>query len=49
MAQGTLWVVEQMIRQNLINIKQASEAYQRMKECTRRLPWSLAETTLEST
>ncbi len=48
MVQGTLWIVEQMIRQNFLNIKQAREAYQRMKECKHRLPWSLAETKLKA-
>ncbi len=47
MVQGTLWIMEQMIRQNLITIEQAREAYQRMKECKRRLPWALAEEKLK--
>jgi len=44
--QGTLWVVEQLIRQQLISIDQARAAYEKMKQAGRRLPWPLAETKL---
>lgn len=47
MVNGTLWVMEQMIHQQLITIAQAREAYQRMKESARRLPWALAESSLQ--
>lgn len=47
MVRGTLWLVELMVRQSLINIEQAREAYDRMKEAGRRLPWSIAEARLE--
>ena len=43
---GTLWLVEQMIRQQLITVAQAREAYQRMRESGRRLPWPVAEAIL---
>jgi len=47
MVNGTLWVVEQMIHQLLITVDQAREAYQRMKDSARRLPWALAESRLK--
>jgi len=43
---GTLWIVEQLIRQELISTDQARSAYERMKQAGRRLPWQLAETKL---
>lgn len=47
MVRGTLWLVELMVRQHLINIEQAREAYQRMKEADRRLPWAVADAILK--
>ena len=44
---GTLWLVKQMIRQQLITVAQARGAYQRMKESGRRLPWPVAEAILQ--
>jgi len=44
--QGTLWVVEQLVRQQLVSIDQARAAYEKMKQAGRRLPWTLAETKL---
>lgn len=46
MVKGTLWLVELMVRQGLINIEQAREAFQRMNEAGRRLPWGIAEAIL---
>lgn len=46
MVQGTLWVVEQLVRQQLVSIDQARAAYEKMKQAGRRLPWALAETKL---
>lgn len=46
MVQGTLWVVEQLVRQQLVSIDQARSAYEKMKQAGRRLPWALAETKL---
>lgn len=43
---GTLWLVEQMIRQNLISVDEARLAYTRMQNSGRRLPWTKAETLL---
>ena len=47
LVRGTLWLVGLMVRQGLIGIEQACEAYQQMKESGRRLPWTLAATELE--
>ncbi len=47
MVNGTLWVIEQMIHQKLITPDQARQAYQRMKDSARRLPWNLAESSLQ--
>lgn len=44
---GTLWVVEQLIHQQLITVAQARDAYQRMKDTGRRLPWAVAEASLQ--
>jgi predicted nucleic acid-binding protein len=46
MVRGTLWLVELMVRQELISIEQARAAYQRMQEAGRRLPWGIAEAIL---
>ena len=46
LVRGTLWLVELMVRQALISIEQAREAYQRMKESGRRLPWNVVEAML---
>jgi len=44
---GTIWLVEVMVRHNLINIVQAREAYARMQDAGRRLPWGIAEAVLK--
>jgi len=36
---GTLWLVEQLLIRNVINYPEAKDAYARMKEQGRRLPW----------
>jgi len=46
MVQGTLWLVEQLICQKIISMDHAREAYERMKQANRRLPWALAESKL---
>ena len=46
LVRGTLWLVELLVRQELISINQAREAYQRMKNSGRRLPWKVAEAML---
>ncbi len=45
---GTLWLVETMIKQQIISIDQARQAYRRMKVAGRRLPWEIAETNLQA-
>jgi len=46
MVKGSLWLVEIMVRQGVINVEQARHAYLRMKESGRRLPWGIAEDIL---
>lgn len=43
---GTLWVVERIVRMQLITVDQARGAYRKMKEASRRLPWDMAEAGL---
>lgn len=43
---GTLWLVEQMIRQNKITIGVAREGFQLMREFGSRLPWGEIERML---
>ena len=39
---GTLWLVEEMVRQQVITIESAKRAYEMMKAAGRRLPWTEA-------
>ncbi len=43
---GTLWIVEAMIKHQVITFKAARAAYENMKQKGRRLPWELAEKRL---
>lgn len=43
---GTLWLMQQLVINELISIKQASAAYSKMKEEGRRLPWDEVEKQL---
>lgn len=43
---GTLWIVEQLIRQGLLPFDDARAAYARMEASGRRLPWPRAEASL---
>ena len=45
---GTLWVVEQMVREGIITKEEAREAYQRMKHAGGRLPWKETERRLKA-
>ena len=36
---GTVWLVEQMLGSGVIDVEQASQAYQAMKDDGSRLPW----------
>jgi predicted nucleic acid-binding protein len=47
MVKGTIWLVESMVRHKLIDFVQARNAYSRMKEAGRRLPWGIAEAVLK--
>lgn len=43
---GTIWLVTQLVSQNLIDVDIARAAYLKMKASGRRLPWSIAEEKL---
>lgn len=43
---GTIWLVGQLVRQTLISIDEARNAYQKMQQSGRRLPWGIAEEKL---
>ncbi len=43
---GTIWLVEQMIEHQKINIEVAQAAFQKMKNSGSRLPWGLIEKIL---
>lgn len=47
MVRGTLWLVEMMVKQQLISTNQARKAYRRMEAAGRRLPWPVAEAILQ--
>lgn len=44
---GTLWVVEELVRSEVITVEQAHEAYLRMRANARRLPWAIAHQRLD--
>ena len=44
---GTIWVTEMLIANGLISVTQARDAFQRMRNAGRRLPWPIAEATLD--
>ena len=39
LVRGTLWLVERMVEETIISIKDAEIAYRKMKDEGRRLPW----------
>ncbi len=43
---GTVWLVEQIIQEGIIQISEAEEAYRRMRAAGSRLPWEEAEQRL---
>lgn len=45
---GTLWIVEQMVRSQVISKEEAHEAYLKMKSSGRRLPWESAFNRLDN-
>lgn len=44
---GTIWIVDELVKFEIITINQAKEAFEMMKENKRRLPWSLIEQKYE--
>ena len=44
---GTIWVVEKLLEHELVTLHVAEEAFRRMRESGRRLPWDRAENMLE--
>jgi predicted nucleic acid-binding protein len=43
---GTIWLVEQMVKQNLFDTTRARLAFDKMKRSGRRLPWGIADAVL---
>lgn len=43
---GTIWLVSQLVIHQRITLDEARQAYERMKQNGRRLPWKLAEQEL---
>lgn len=43
---GTLWLVEELVRENIVSIDQAHAAYYRMETAGRRLPFATAHRRL---
>lgn len=43
---GTIWLISQMVRHQLIEINVARQAYILMQSAGRRLPWDMAEQSL---
>lgn len=46
MVQGTLWLMKMLVKRKLISTAEARNAYQKMRNGHRRLPWELAEAAL---
>ncbi len=40
---GTLWIVDELIKYDIISVSEAKEAYVIMKDNKRRLPWDIVE------
>lgn len=43
---GTIWIVEQMVHGQVIDVDEAKKSYDKMKASGRRLPWDLAHQRL---
>jgi len=43
---GTIWVITQLVRHQVINVVDARAAYEKMRASGRRLPWTIAEEKL---
>lgn len=46
---GTIWILQEMIREKRITLAIALSALDRMRDAGRRLPWDLAKRVLQST
>ena len=46
MVMGTVWLVRQLVVHQIITADEARQAYERMKQNGRRLPWALAKQSL---
>lgn len=44
---GTIWIVEQLVRHNLITFDRAKEMFDEMKQKKRRLPWAIIDVNLK--
>jgi len=44
---GTIWIIDHLVRHNLLSIVEARDAYQKMKELKRRIPWNIAYAHLD--
>lgn len=45
---GTLWLVEELVRNGLLSVEAARQAYAAMRQRGRRLPWAIAEQHLKA-
>jgi len=45
---GTIWIIEEMLKHDLVSYERAKRAYQLMKQNQRRLPWKEAFERLEA-
>ena len=45
---GTLWIMENLYRNKVIDYKTATSAYEKMKQEERRLPWSEIDRQIKS-
>jgi hypothetical protein len=43
---GTIWVITQLVRHQILEVQHARLAYTKMKDSGRRLPWGIAEEKL---
>lgn len=44
---GTLWLIEEMVKQGLLSVEEGKAAYELMKKQGRRLPWDEAHARLD--
>ena len=47
-AKGTIWVLTSLIANNIINVQEALDSLDRMRQSGRRLPWDKAEQTIRA-